>query len=93
MQKVYFQLKCVPQKLISPISSKIILTKEKERRKSEKEEKRRREKSNGCTLSFDNGYFGDNVLACLTQKVHLVVNVFKKCSFCFFGLFEFLNYY
>ena len=32
-------------------------------------------------------------VACWTQKVHLVVNVFKKCSFSFFGLFEFLNYY
>ena len=29
------------------------------KRKSEEEEKRRREKSNGCTLSFYNGYFGD----------------------------------
>ena len=38
------------------------VTKEKERRKrkSEETEKRRREKSNGCTLSFYNGYFGDS---------------------------------
>ena len=34
--------------------------KEKERRKikSEEKEMRRRERSNGCTLSFYNGYFG-----------------------------------
>ena len=44
------------------ISSKITLTKEKERRtrKSEEEERRRREKSSGCTLSFYNGYLGDS---------------------------------
>ena len=44
-----------------PRSSKITPTKEKERRKrkSEEEERRRREKSNGCTLTFYNGYFGD----------------------------------
>ena len=44
---------------LSPISSKITLTKEKQRREreSEEEERRRREKSNGCTLSFYNGYF------------------------------------
>ena len=43
------------------ISSKITLTKEKERwkRKIEEEERRRREKSSCCTLSFYNGYFGD----------------------------------
>ena len=29
------------------------------KRKSEEEERRRREKSNGCTLSFYSGYFGD----------------------------------
>ena len=41
---------------------KINVTKEKERRKrkSEEEERRRRDKkSNGCTLSFSNGYFED----------------------------------
>ena len=38
--------------------SKIIGTKEKERSKSEEEERRRRVKSNGCTLSFYNSYFG-----------------------------------
>ena len=46
---------------LGPISSKITVAKEKERRKrkSEEEERRRREKSNGCTLSFSNGYFED----------------------------------
>ena len=29
------------------------------KRKSKEEERRRREKSNGCTLSFYSGYFGD----------------------------------
>ena len=33
--------------------------KESRKRKSEKEERKRREKSNGCTLSFSNGYFED----------------------------------
>ena len=63
---------------LSPRSSKITVTKEKERRKrkSEDKERRRREKSNGCTLSFYNGCFGD----CFwpkkhfwTEKVHLAV--------------------
>jgi len=47
---------------LGPISSKITLTKEKERRKrnSEEKERRRRKKCNGCSLSFYNGYFGDN---------------------------------
>ena len=37
--------------------------KERRKRKSKGEERRRREKSNGCTLSFYNGYFpfGGNV--------------------------------
>ena len=45
-----------------PRSSKITPTKKKERRKrkSEEEERRRREKSNGCTLTFYNGYSGDS---------------------------------
>ena len=30
----------------------------KEKRKSEEEERRRGEKSDGCTLSYCNGYFG-----------------------------------
>ena len=48
-------------RFLEPISSKITVTKEKERktRKSQEEERRRREKSNGCTLSFYNSYFGD----------------------------------
>ena len=48
-------------RFLGPISSKITLTRERERRtrKSEEEEMRRREKSNGCTLSFYNGYFED----------------------------------
>ena len=54
--------------LLSPISSKITEAKEKERRKRESEvkERRRREKSNGCALSFDNGYF--NCRQFLTEK-------------------------
>ena len=49
---------------LGPISSKFTLTKVKERRerKIEEEERRRREKSNGCTLSFYNGYFGEKKL-------------------------------
>ena len=44
---------------LSPLSSKIILTKEKERskRKNEEEKRRRRKKKDGCTLRFYNGYF------------------------------------
>ena len=59
---------------LSPISSKITVTKEKERRKrkSEEEERRGREKSNGCTLGFYKGYYGDSFwtkkLNCRTQK-------------------------
>ena len=43
---------------LSLISSKITLAKGKERRKrkSEEKERRRREKSDGCALSFYNGY-------------------------------------
>ena len=46
---------------LSPISSKITLTKEKERRKqrSEGKERRKREESNGRILGFYNSYFGD----------------------------------
>ena len=45
---------------LSPRSSKITVTKEKERRKrkGEEKERRRRKKSNGCTISFYNSYFG-----------------------------------
>ena len=47
---------------LGSISFKITVTKEKERRKrnSEEEERRRREKSNVCTISFYNSYFGDS---------------------------------
>ena len=47
-----------------PISSKITVTKEKEtrKRKSEDEERGSREKSNGCTFSIYNGYFGDTLI-------------------------------
>ena len=58
-------------------SSKITVTKEKQRRKrkSEEQERTRREKSNGCTLSFYNGYF---IMAsceknCWMQKILLAV--------------------
>ena len=56
-----FQQDLHPEMILSPISSKITVTKKKERRKrnGEEKERRRREKSNGCTLSFHNGYFGD----------------------------------
>ena len=51
--------------------SELTKGKERRRRKSEEEE-RRREKSNGCTLGFYNGYFGDSFwpkkLSCRTQK-------------------------
>ena len=45
---------------LDPTGSKITLMKETERReiKSEEKEMRRRERTNGCTLSFYNGYFG-----------------------------------
>ena len=35
--------------------------KKRRKRKSDVEERRRREKSNGCSLSFYIGYFGDSV--------------------------------
>ena len=61
---------------LSPRSSKIIVTKEKERRKRKIEEKeiRRRKKSNGCTLSFYNKTEQKN---CRTQKVHLAITLSK----------------
>ena len=67
---------------VSPRSSKITVTKEKERRKrkSEEKERRRREKSNGCTLSFYNGYFGVSFWPkknCWTQKLHLTITLSK----------------
>ena len=49
---------------LDKLQIKITLTKKKERRKrkSEEEEMRRRETSNGCTLSFYNGYFNLKVV-------------------------------
>ena len=64
---------------MGPISSKITLTKEKERRKgkNKKEERRRRKKAMVALLVFFyNRYFGDKVWpkkSCWTQKVHLAV--------------------
>ena len=49
--------RCQKAGFLSPRSSTIIVTKEKG--KSEGMERRRREKSNGCTISFYNSYFGD----------------------------------
>ena len=61
-----------PQKagFLGQISSKITVAMEKERRKRqrEEEERRRREKSNACTLSFYNGYFGRKTKNCWTEK-------------------------
>ena len=60
------------------------LTKEKERRKRKREEKkrRRREKSNGCTLSFYNSYFGDfgRKKKLLNAKGPFDKNVFKNSA-------------
>ena len=60
------------------------LTKEKERRKRKREEKkrRRREKSNGCTLSFYNSYFGDfgRKKKLLKAKGPFDNNVFKNSA-------------
>ena len=60
------------------------LTKEKERRKRKREEKksRRREKSNGCTLSFYNSYFGDSAekKKLLNAKGPFDNNVFKNSA-------------
>ena len=62
------------------LSAKTFLrkTKEKESRKRKRveEERSRREKSNDCTLSFHNGYFGRKT-NCWTQKVHLAVTFSK----------------
>ena len=63
---------------LDPISSKITLTNKKERRKRMSEEEK--EKSNGFTLSFYDGYFGDSFWPeknCWTQKVHLVITFLK----------------
>ena len=67
---------------LSPTSFKITVTKEKERRKrkSEEKERRRRKKSNGCTLSFYNSYFGDSFgrKKLLDAKGPFGDNVFKN---------------
>jgi len=62
---------------LSSISSKITVTKENERRKRKSEEKERstRKKSNGCTLSFYDSYFGRKKL--LDAKGSFGDNVFK----------------
>ena len=63
---------------LDPISSKITLTNKKERRKRMSEQEK--EKSNGFTLSFYDGYFGDSFWPeknCWTQKVHLVITFSK----------------
>ena len=64
--------------MLSPKSSKITVTKKKEerKRKSYEKEKRRREKSNGCTLSFHNSYFGRKKL--LDAKGPFGDNVIKN---------------
>ena len=62
---------------LGPISSNRTKEgKEKEKRKSEEEGRSRTQKSNGCTLSSYNGYFGDSFLPkknCWTEKIHLAV--------------------
>lgn len=57
---------------------KSLLTKEREgeNRKSVEEERRRREESNGCTISFNNGYLGRSKKLSI-KKVHLVVTFSK----------------
>ena len=70
-------------KLLRQISSKIALAKENERRKrkSGEEERRRREKkSNGCTLSFYIGYFGDSFWSAKKLLDLLGGNVFKNSA-------------
>ena len=76
---------------LRPRSSKITLTKGKERRKGKSEEKeRRRKKSNGCTLSFYNSK--ETVFAgkiCWTRKGPFADKVFThpaRCTRLFFLL-------
>ena len=54
--------------------------KERRKRKSEEKERRRRKKSNGCTLSFYNSYFGDSFWPkkLLDAKGPFGNNVFKN---------------
>ena len=71
---------------LSPINSKITLTKEKERRKRKSEEKeRRRKKSNGRTLSFHNSYLGD----CFWPEKLFFKNS-ARCTYVFFN--QYVNF-
>ena len=67
-------------RFLSPTSPKIIATKEKKRRKRKSEGKEEKKKSNGCTLSFCNSYFGEFLAEknCWTQKGLLGDNVIKN---------------
>ena len=74
---------------MAPISSKLTLTREKNRRKrkSEEEERRRREKSNGCTLSFYNGKSHNRVLLWLLIMATLEIVFGRKILLDAKGLF------
>jgi len=74
---------------LAPISSKLTLTREKDRRKrkSEEEERRRREKSNGCTLSFYNGKSHNRVLLWLLIMAALEIVFGRKILLDAKGLF------
>ena len=74
---------------MAPISSKLTLTREKNRRKrkSEEEERRRREKSNGCTLSFYNGKNHNRVLLWLLIMATLEIVFGRKILLDAKGLF------
>ena len=51
----------------------------KEKKKSDEKERRRREKkSNGCAVSFYNGYFGDFAFS----KIRLDIDVYQFTYFC-----------
>ena len=74
--------RCQKAGSLGPISSKITVTKEKERKKERARRKKGGEekKSNGCTLSFYNGRFGDSFWrkkSDWTQRAHLAV-MFSK---------------
>ena len=54
--------------------------KEKEKKKEQGEGKEEKKKSNGCTLSFYNGYFGDSFCLKITvggKKVYLAIMLSK----------------
>ena len=72
---------------LSPIRSKITVTKEKERRKrnSEEKERRRREKRNGCTLIMATWALWPKKL--LDGKGTFGGNVFKTPATYFVGVF------